>query len=100
VAVDSNNNIIVSGTFRGTINFGGGNLAAVGTEDTFLAKLSPSGNYIWAQRFGSSSLNSGCAVAVDGSDNIFLTGYFNVAIDFGGVHLTGGGGPSFCVAKF
>jgi hypothetical protein len=39
VAVDANRNVVVTGSFRDTVDFGGGPLTSVGGSDIFLVKL-------------------------------------------------------------
>jgi hypothetical protein len=79
VTIDSAGNIIVVGYFSGTVDFGGTILTSVPNPvlgqyvaDAFIAKYSPSGSLIWAKGFGGSSADSGIAVTVDGSDNVFM----------------------------
>jgi len=91
VAVDSGGNVILSGFFINTVDFGGGPLTSTGL-DIFVVKLSPSGAHLWSQRFGSTSSEAGNGVAVDGSSNVVVTGYFAGTVDFGGGPLTSVGG--------
>ena len=42
------------------------------------------GDHIWSQRFGDVDQDVGLSVAVDGNDNVLVTGFFNGAVDFGG----------------
>src|SRR5262249_40878443 len=65
VVPDSQNNIIVVGAFKGTVDFGGVSLTSAGNSDIFLAKYSPSGGLLWAKRFGGTWDDWGTAVAVD-----------------------------------
>jgi hypothetical protein len=37
--VDSSGNVLATGFFEGTVNFGGGNLTSAGSGDIFLLKL-------------------------------------------------------------
>ena len=37
---------------------------------------------MWAKRFGSTGFDHGNAIAVDGSGNVFTSGYFNATVDF------------------
>jgi hypothetical protein len=92
VAVDSGNNIIVTGFFNGGINFGTTQLTSGGTEDAFLVKLNSAGDEVWAKRFGDGSAQMARAVAVGPSDVIAVGGYFFGAMDLGGGTLTGAGG--------
>lgn len=112
VAIDSVDNIIVVGTFAGTADFDtdaavvGDTLTSVaGTSgpsaDIFVAKYSPSGRLLWVKAFGGTQADSGSAVSVDGSGNVFMAATFiSATIAFGGTILTNGaGGGNFAVAK-
>jgi gliding motility-associated-like protein len=91
IAVDPSGNVIVSGFYTGTMNFGGGvSLTANGnSQDAFVAKFSSAGNIIWA-RSGGSAGNSDRANAVttDADGNIFITGQFTGDASFGAFDLT------------
>jgi len=103
VAVDSAGNVIVTGSYQGTINFGGGSLSSGGTSLTavYLAKFSPSGTYMWAKSFaGGGQGNVGYGVAVDGSDNVIMTGSFWGYLSFGGPSLNSGGTTNTFIAKY
>ncbi len=92
VVADSASNVLVTGTFSGSVNFGGGALTASGSSDIFVAKFASTGAYSWASKFGGSSTEGGAGIAVDGSDNVVVTGYFSSpSIDFGLGLLTNAG---------
>ena len=98
VAVDSGGNVIVTGYFAGTVDFGGGPLSTSTSSSMFLAKYSPTGSYIWAQAFPGAF---GTAVAVDGSDNVVVVGSYTGSTNFGGGTLSSvGGSTDVFVAKF
>jgi hypothetical protein len=84
VVTDASGNVVLSGLFEGTVNFGGGVLTCTGDEDIFLAKFDPSGNHLWSQSFGDTNYQNAPSVAVDASGNIIITGYFRGTVDFGG----------------
>jgi hypothetical protein len=100
VAVDASENVFVTGTFQGTVNFGGGNLVSAGVGDIFVAKYNVGGTHQWSQRFGSASTDFGNSVAVDASGHAFVTGYFNETVDFGGGDRVSAGGADIFVAKY
>jgi hypothetical protein len=101
VAVDGSGNVAVTGNFSGAIDFGGGTLVSSGTQDLFLAKLSATGGHLWSKRLGGASqFDAGNAVAVDGSDNILLTGYFAGPADFGLGAMNSAGAWDVFVAKY
>lgn len=100
LAVDPDGNVIVAGYFVGTMQFGQQTLISAGDQDVFLTKLDPDGNAIWARQFGDAFAQTARGVAIDAAGNIFLTGYFQGAINLGGGFLTNEGTDNGFVAKF
>ncbi len=102
VAVDGSNNVIATGSFRASIDFGGGVLTAPGisTHDIYVAKFDADGNHVWSKNFGDASAQAGYGVAVDGSGNAIVTGFFDSSVNFGGGVLTNPGAQDIFVAKF
>ena len=88
VDVDGAGNVIATGNFSGTVNFGGGNLTSVGAGDIFLVKYDASGLHQWSKRVGGSVGENGDAVAVDPVGNVVITGNFSGTANFGGSNLT------------
>ena len=86
VAVDFADNVIVSSSFTGTVDFDPGagfaQLVSAGGDDAFVVKLDSAGNYLWAERFGGSGYDQSYAAAVDASGNVFITGGFQGTVDF------------------
>ena len=99
VAADDVGNIILSGPFAGDIDFGGAVLSSKGYTDIFLAKLNGAGNHIYSKRFGDADNQQVRDVAVDGSGNVVLTGFFFGTLGFGGGQLASAGGSDGFVAK-
>jgi chitodextrinase len=101
ITVDASGNILVVGNFRGATDFGGGAMTSAGGLDMFIAKYSATGQLQWAKQFGSIYDDSANSVAVDGSGNVFVTGYFSDNVDFGGgtIYAAYGGLDAF-VVKF
>jgi hypothetical protein len=52
VTFDPSGNVAITGTFAGTVDFGGDPLTSSGWRDIFLAKFDASGAHLWSQRFG------------------------------------------------
>ena len=100
VAVDGFGNVVVAGSFAGSMTIGGQMLTSAGSQDIFLAKYDANGNVLWSQRFGGTGLDVGTAVAIDGARNIILTGNFRGPVSFGGTPLAGRGAQDIFVAKF
>jgi hypothetical protein len=72
-AVDSYGNVVLTGTFSGTINFGGEKLVSESDSAIFLVKLKPTGEHIWSKKFETrNSQASGQSVIVDSRQNIIL----------------------------
>ncbi|MBN1479637.1 T9SS type A sorting domain-containing protein [candidate division KSB1 bacterium] len=89
VACDDQGNYIVTGRFGGTADFGPHSLTSSGTNDIFVAKYSPNGTVLWAERAGSSgSYDEGYSVTSDKQGNYIVTGRFGGTADFGPYSLT------------
>jgi len=89
VAVDGGGNVYVTGRFEGVRDFDPGPaillLSSNGTDSSYITKLDGNGNLVWAQALGGSTQGReySTGVAVDGSGNVYMTGYFDGTSDFG-----------------
>ena len=108
VSIDSLNNIIVTGYFDSTVNFGGVSLTSTRGIDIFVAKYRPDGTLLWAKNFGGASQDSGRAVMVDtrinsatsqAYDDILLTASFSGSATFGSTVLTCSAGTEMALIK-
>jgi chitodextrinase len=100
VAVDAAGDVVVGGSFRGTVDLGGGPLTSAGSDDVFLVKYSPAGTHLWSKRFGGNGSDVAKAVAVDSGGNVAIAGRFSATIDLGGGALTSAGGDDIFVAVY
>lgn len=91
IAVDASSNVYISGGFDGSANFGGGVLTSLGGRDLFIAKFNSAGTYVWAKRFGDAQEQEPGGLTVDLGSNVYFTGYYKGAPDFGGGPLTNNG---------
>jgi gliding motility-associated-like protein len=86
VQVDQQNNIFVTGFFSNTADFdpssGVYNLTASGAFDTFLAKYTPAGKLIWAERIGGSDYTQVNSMSIDENGNPIICGQFDSGTDF------------------
>ena len=72
IAVDGNGNVYVTGYSYGT--WGSPVNAHEGYADAFAAKLNSSGETVWNTFMGSPYTDYGYAIAVDGSENVYVAG--------------------------
>ncbi len=81
---DEMGNVFVTGSFRMTSDFDPGtgthNLVSSGLMDIFLLKLSPSGNFLWVKKYGSTQYDEGKNIVIK-QNEVYLTGYFGGTID-------------------
>ncbi|MBI2968101.1 MAG: T9SS type A sorting domain-containing protein [Bacteroidetes bacterium] len=86
IAVDTLQNVYLTGNFLSTADFdpgsGSATILTMGGNDIFFAKYDPDGNYLWAKGIGSASTDVGRSIAVTPAGDIFLSGYFNGTADF------------------
>jgi len=100
VATDSAGDVVVTGYFQNTADFGTGPLASAGASDVFVAEYSPAGAPRWARRAGGSGSEDGRAIAADRDGNVLVTGTFQGSVDFGGGPLTSNGSRDLFVARY
>ncbi|NQT26708.1 T9SS type A sorting domain-containing protein [candidate division KSB1 bacterium] len=98
VAVDADSNILVAGSFGGTVDFGANILS--GASDIFLLKMNPEGNVLWAKKAGGPGIESVEDIVLDETDNIYLTGGFATRAQFGSIVLTTADDQNAFVAKY
>ncbi len=86
IAAGASGNVYTTGYFSGTADFDPGPgvffLSSGGSEDIFISKLDPSGNFIWAVKMGGSLNDVGLSITLDDSENVYTTGYFQDTADF------------------
>ncbi|WP_198175029.1 SBBP repeat-containing protein [Spirosoma arboris] len=90
IALDGLGNIYTTGHFfssnEGLADFDPGEGVAylTGTSDgtIFVSKLDVSGKFLWARELTENSYNTALSIAVDGSSNAYITGYFRGTTDF------------------
>jgi len=99
ITVDSSGNSYITGSFEGTVDFGGGNVTSAGTNDIFVLKLNSSGTFQWVNTYGGTSFDLGYDITVDSSGNSYIIGYFQGTVDFGGGNVTSAGSYDIFVLK-
>lgn len=105
IVVDTEGHVYITGEFRGTADFGTHTLTPPpgGSWDAFISKLDASGNVVWVKQLRGSDYDTGNSIAVDGSGNVYTTGYFYQTADFDPsetpFNLTTAGGQDIFVSK-
>jgi hypothetical protein len=85
VALGPYGDIVVAGSFGGTVNFGGEDIKSASRSDIYVAALDPEGKHLWSRRFGGGRYQYLSGLAVDGEGNTYIAGQFMGGnIDFGG----------------
>jgi len=100
IAIDAAGNIVITGFFGGTVDFGGGALTG-SSASGFVAKYSSAGAHLWSRRLSTGSvLDEGTAVGVDGAGNVIVAGGFYGTVNFGGGSLTSAGSEDIVLLKY
>ena len=86
LTLDESDNVYTTGYFVGATDFnpnaGVFNLSSEGSSDIFIQKLDQDGNFIWAKAIGGTSSDEGVSLQIGIDDDIYLTGRFNLTVDF------------------
>jgi hypothetical protein len=109
IGYDSFGNIYVSGSFLGTVNFGGASITSSGANtysDGFVAKLNSAGWGLWACRQGGASDDITTSMEVGLNGYVYICGYYNnstvtlTTTTGSPVNLTNTGGADGFAAKY
>ncbi len=98
----SNDMVCGSGSFAGTIDFGGGPRTATGVSDGVVVCMDPTdGSYLWDHAFGASSGDQALDVEISPTGDVLAMGYFSANADFGaGAPTIGGSGSNMFVVRW
>ncbi|WP_020468820.1 SBBP repeat-containing protein [Zavarzinella formosa] len=107
LTTDRQGNVITTGFFGGMTDFDPGagtfTLISAGSDDSYVSKLDPAGNFVWARQLGGTATEQGFGVATDAQGNIITTGFYDGTADFdpgaGTFNLTNDGGDDAYVSK-
>ncbi len=91
VAIDPMGNVVATGVFNGSVDFGGGVIPTQGATDAYVVKLSSAGAHQWSMGFGKSGNQNGRAIVADASGNVYVEGEFSGTANFGGADLVSQG---------
>ena len=99
LATSVTGDVVVGGQFAGTAAFGTRQLVSHGGGDAFVARLTPTGTWLWAIGAGSFDNDETSALATNAAGDIYATGYFSNSVQFGSSTLTGRGMDDAFVGK-
>lgn len=99
LAIGANGYIYVSGSFYYNSIFGNTTLSSSFEENTFVAKLSSGGEWIWATQAASSYWNRSTSISVNNNGECFVTGIINGFTTFGSVTFPENNSPNVYLAK-
>ena len=102
IAVDASGNVFVAGMSNNNTSFDGNSYPSLGGKDGFLLKLDTDGNFVFVRTIGCFNDDNAYDVAVDGSNNVIVTGYFNYALQVSSTSLfqTAKGANDAFIVKF
>ncbi len=87
----------MTGSFTGTVDFGGGPLTSVGNTDAFLIQYGADGSHVFSKRYGSTGADKGSGISLDRNGHVRATGSFEGTVNFGGTPLTSAGSADIFV---
>lgn len=97
IAVDpTDGGVVIAGTAPMATTIGDTEIPAPGPSEQFLvlAKISPSGEHVWARHYGGGAVARTPSIAFDAEGNLFVAGGFDGDLDLGGEKLVGKEGQS------
>ena len=102
VAVDSQDNPVITGGYNGTCKIGAQSFTALGSApdtDLFVAKYSGAGALLWAESLGGIGSENSSSAAIDRGNCPVIVGGFVGTANFGGTSLPAAGSADAFVLK-
>lgn len=90
VISDAAGNIYVTGGFNSSAGFGPYLLTSSGSADAFITKLTGSGSFLWAKKFGGTGADLGNVISSNTMNRICLGGEFTSPVMFDAFSLSAG----------
>jgi hypothetical protein len=91
--------VVMAGSFEGTVDFGRGPLTSAGGRDLFVVRFSTGGDALWSWRAGGGERDEGRSVALDVTGGVLVAGGFRGTIDFGAGPLASAGDEDAVIVK-
>jgi hypothetical protein len=98
LALDANGNIILAAEVADPVDFGGGTLTPAGSWDLAFASFDSNGKHRWSRLIGNEDIQISPRLATT-SEAIWIAGYMEGVIDFGGVVLATASSEDGYIAK-
>jgi len=92
LAADGQGDVVASGWFSNTVDFGGTSLTSAGSQDMFVAKYRSEGTLAWARSFGGTGGDGGNELSVLDNGEIAVSGISAGPFKAGGETFAYGGG--------
>ena len=101
IVIDSDDNVIVSGFYSGTLQIGETVLETASDSEVLVAKFLSTGEFVWANNSvgTTASENLSYGITMDSSGDFIITGEYEDTILFGDSSLTSIGSNDIFVAK-
>jgi hypothetical protein len=101
VTTDAASDVYVTGRFAESFDLSGSPVADGGGTDGFIAKLAAAtGTHVWSRTFGPEGDQEGEGVAIGPAGEVFVSGAFEIALDFGTGPTPSTGGFDGFATKF
>ena len=87
LALDTADNVYALNIFTGVVDFDPSLSTYTLTTnnnsvDISILKLTSAGNFVWCKAFGGPLTDVGKSICIDGFQNLYVTGYYNISADF------------------
>jgi hypothetical protein len=100
LALDADQNIIITGYFYDEMYFGDTTFTASNSSDIYLAKFDAGGELLWTTSAGGSSSDQSRSASSDPEGNILITGSFYYDITFGDTAISTTNPVGVFIAKY
>ena len=82
VTTDADGNVILVGAFSGSARIGGAFYSGYGSQEAFVAKLTPDGEVLWVNIISGSEEDLGRGAVTDSEGNVYVVGHFTDTVVF------------------
>ncbi len=100
LGLDNDGNVYVIGSFEGTATFGMNTITSDGTNDYFVLKYDPLGNFQWVNQMGGIGYFGERGMCVDTNGNVYVAATFGGTAIVGTSSVTSTGNDNIYIAKF